>query len=317
LSTARTSQFFDIEPRFLRRVAAFTLLAATSHVIAQSPNSTPAALATPSSPTLEARLESSSSSATTSLPDAPSARFSVSSSSAEDQSTDPQNSRPPQPGQPSTSIKSPEVEHHWYGLGNGDAVRAAHMASTTDKYVLPGQLAPKLTTGDKVELGLVHGVSPYAVLGWFVSSGYSHVINSSPNYGTDKGAYGERLGAAALRGFTEETFSDSVMAPIFHQDPRYYKLGPSHNVVVRSAYAVTRVLVTRSDEGKLAPNYSLVAGNLVASALTNAYYPEENRGLGQTAHTFGSAMGGAAFSYFASEFISGALEAAHLKAHHE
>lgn len=240
------------------------------------------------------------------LPDAPSA---LSSSSSSDTSLDdPQNQPPPQPGQPSTSVKSRR-----YGLGAHDSELASQMASTTDKFILPGQLAPKLTAGDKVELGLVHGISPYSVLGWLVSAGYSHVINSSPNYGVDKGAFGARLGSAALRGFTEETFSDSLMAPLLHEDPRYYKLGPGHNVAVRAAYAVSRAVITRTDDGRRAPNYSLVAGNLLAAGLTNAYYPDQNRGAGQTAKTFGAAMGGAAFSYVAAEFISGALEAVHLR----
>lgn len=249
------------------------------------------------------------------LPDAPSAISSSSSAAETSSEQDQQTPREPQPNQPSKSAQPAEVERHWYGLGNGDADRASKMADTTDKYILPGQLAPKLTAGDKVELGLVHGVSAYSIAGWFVSAGYSHVINSRPNYGTDKGAFGERLGAAALRGYTEEVFSDSVMAPLLHQDPRYYKLGPSHNVAVRTAYAVSRVLVTRNDDGRLAPNYSLVAGNLMAASLTNAYYPQQDRGFKETAQTFGAAMGGAAFSYFASEFVSGALEAIHLKQH--
>jgi hypothetical protein len=137
------------------------------------------------------------------------------------------------------------------------------------------------------------------------------VINSSPNYGTDKGAFGERLGAAALRGYSDEVLKDSVMANVFHQDPRYYKMGPAHNVVVRTAYSISRVLVTRDDSGSLAPNYSLISGNLVGAALTNAYYPDVNRGFGQTARTFGSSMYGSAFSFFASEFLSGALESVH------
>jgi hypothetical protein len=199
-----------------------------------------------------------------------------------------------------------------FGFGS-DEERAKHAASTTDKYIFPNQLAPRLTASDKVQLGLIHGVSPYSVLGWFVSAGYSHVTDGTPNYGVDKGAFGERLGAAALRGYTEEVFTDSVMAPIFHQDPRYYKQGHSHTIVRRVAYAASRVVITRNDDGRSAPNYSLISGNLMAAALTNAYYPDVNRGLGQTAHTFGNAMLGAAASYLVSEFISGALEAVHLK----
>ena len=240
------------------------------------------------------------------LPDAPSALLSSLSRGG-------QSPQEPQPGQPSSSVKPKSAERRWFGLGGDDANRASHMASKSDKYILPGQLAPKLDPSDKLVFGLIHGVSAYGVAGWFVSSGYSHVLNTSPNYGTDKGAYGARLGTAALRGYSNEVLKDAVMANVFHQDPRYYKMGPAHNVAARTAYSVSRILVTRNDEGRLAPNYSLVGGNLLGAALTNAYYPDANRGLGQTARTFGSSMYGAAFSFFASEFLGGALEAVHFK----
>jgi hypothetical protein len=250
------------------------------------------------------------------LPDAPGIS---SSSDYDDQQT---NKRPipadqapqePQPGQPATSIKSQPVERGIFGLGYSDAYRASHEASTTEKYILPGQLAPKLDVGDKIELGFIHGISLYSAAGWVVSSGYSHIVNTTPNYGTDSGAYGQRLGAAALRGYSDEVLRDSVMANVFHQDPRYYKMGPRHNVVVRTLYSTSRIFVTRGDDGSLQPNYSLIAGNAMGAALTNAYYPDVNRGFGQTMETFGTSMYGSAFSFFAAEFLSGALEAAHLK----
>jgi hypothetical protein len=251
------------------------------------------------------------------LPDAPSALFapagSSSSADSDAQDQNPQVPLPPQPGQPSTSVKPVPVERGIFGLGYSDAYRASHEASTTDKYILPGQLAPKLDRGDKIELGLIHGVSAYSILGWFTSAGYSHVINTTPNYGTDSGAFGQRLGASALRSYSTEILKDSVAANVFHQDPRYYKMGPRKNVAIRTIYAVTRTLVTRGDDGKLAPNYSLLAGNAVGAALTNAYYPNVDRGFDQTAKTFGSAMYGSAFSFFAAEFLSGALEAVHLR----
>ena len=260
------------------------------------------------------------------LPEAPSALLYTSSESAGESSSspqvanplpntpDPQVPVPPQPGQPSTSVKPVPVERGIFGLGYSDAYRASHEASTTDKYILPGQVAPRLTTGDKVELGFIHGISAYGTLGWLVSAGYSHVINTTPNYGTDSGAFGERLGAAALRGYSGEVLKDSLFANVFHQDPRYYKMGPRKNVVVRSLYSVTRTLVTRGDDGTLQPNYHLLAGNAVGAALTNAYYPNVDRGFGQTGKTFASSMYGSAFSFFAAEFLSGALEAVHLKA---
>jgi hypothetical protein len=298
LSTARTFIFFQFHTGLLFKAAAFTLLATTPFAFAQNKEVSGAT---------QSAVPNDEVASSSSLPDAP-------SSSLFDQNQ--QIPIEPQPGQPAKTVKPPEAERGLFGLGYSDSYRASHEASPTDKYILPGQLAPKLTTGDKVELGFIHGISAYATLGWIVSAGYSQIIDTTPNYGVDKGAYGERLGAAALRGYSDEVLRDSLMANVFHQDPRYYKMGPRHNVATRTLYAVSRVVVTRGDDGRLAPNYSMIAGNAVGAGLTNAYYPDVNRGFHQTAKTFEASMYGSAFSFFAAEFLSGALEAVHLKASH-
>ena len=55
-----------------------------------------------------------------------------------------------------------------------------------------------------VRMGFEDTFSLTAVAGWFSSAGWSHWMNSAPNYGTDRGAFGERLGAAALENSSED-----------------------------------------------------------------------------------------------------------------
>jgi hypothetical protein len=183
------------------------------------------------------------------------------------------------------------------GLGSTTAE-----ASHTQKYLEPGQVAPTLSANDKVLLGLRDAFSLFSATGWFASAGYEQLVNGSPNYGTDRGAFGQRLGAAAVRDVTEGVFCDSVMSPILREDPRYYRLGPTHNFFVRAIYAATRPIITRTDGGHISPNLALIAGNAGGSALTNAYYPQLNRGFTQTAETFGGSMGGSALGDLVSEF---------------
>jgi hypothetical protein len=176
-------------------------------------------------------------------------------------------------------------------------------ASHTTKFIEPGQDAPVLTTGDKVALGLRDAVSPFAIVGWFASAGYEQALNGSPNYGTDRGAFGQRLGAAALRDISEGIFSDSVMSAAFHEDPRYYRMGPSHNFFARLAYASTRPILSRTDSGHGTPNFALLTGTLAGSALASAYYPPVNRGAAQTFATFGGSLGGSAIGDVVGEFL--------------
>ena len=59
------------------------------------------------------------------------------------------------------------------------------------------------------------------------AAGYEHLTNvdKAPTTATDRGAFGQLRGAGALRAITEDAFSESVFAPIFHEDPRYYRMG--------------------------------------------------------------------------------------------
>lgn len=188
-----------------------------------------------------------------------------------------------------------------------------HFAMRTDITIEPGQSAPRLTAQDKVSLGLEQSFTLFSAVGWIASAGYSHVTNGSPNYGTDSGAFGERLGATALRSTTQNIFSNAVFAPIFHDDPRYYKLGRSHKLIERVVHSVIRPLVGRSDDGRTRPNYSLLSGNLAGAILTNAYYPKPNRGVTETMETFGASLSGSAVGYVVTEFLDDALELVHLK----
>jgi hypothetical protein len=141
----------------------------------------------------------------------------------------------------------------------------------------------------------------------------SQVTDSSPNFGTDSGAYGERLGAISLRIISQNIIGHAVFAPVFHDDPRYYKMGSGHSIVERGLYAATRTLITRSDDGRARPNYSLLSGNLAAATLTNAYYPRVNQGVAETANTFGTSIGGSAVGFVVTEFLDDVLRLAHLQ----
>ena len=94
-----------------------------------------------------------------------------------------------------------------------------------------------MTVSDKVKGGLKNSVSLFSMTGWLASAGYEQLTNGSPNYGTDAGAFGQRLGIGAIHGISNGVFSNSLFAPIFHEDPRYYVMGPGHPFLKRLVYA--------------------------------------------------------------------------------
>jgi len=188
------------------------------------------------------------------------------------------------------------------------------LAPIYNKYIEPSQRAQPLTgVGRKFLFGADQIVSPYFFVAVVGSATYEQATNGSPNYGTNGGAYGQRLGAAAIRDASQSIFTDGLMPAVFHQDPRYYVRGKSHNAFARGTYAVSRVFITKTDDGANAPNYSLFAGHAATSILQNAYYPDVNHGVEETAKGFASSFAGAALSNTVREFFPDLLHLVHLE----
>lgn len=206
------------------------------------------------------------------------------------------------------------ADSHFDSRPTTQAAPQRNAASRWSTVIAPGQQAPSLTGKDKFLMGARDSIAPMSMAGWVISASWSHLLDNSPNYGTDKGAFGQRLGAAAIRGISEDVFSKSIMDPVFHEDPRYYRMGRrGHSLTQRALYAATRVFITRSDSGRETANLALLTGDLAASALTNAYYPARNRTARRTILTYGSSLGGAALGFGVNEFLDDALELVHLK----
>jgi hypothetical protein len=232
------------------------------------------------------------------LPDSPGSLFSASADTA-DTTADPTPNLDDPQAIPRNSAPPP----------NARTRHSAYLAMT----IAPNEIAEPMSIHHKVVGGLKNSVSLFSMTGWVASAGWTQLTNGSPNYGTDKGAFGQRLGAAAIRNISEGVFSRSLFAPVFREDPRYYIMGRGNNFFKRTIYAATRTIVTRTDSGHATPNFALLAGNAAGAALTATYYPAKNTTSGEVAKTFGTSVGGSAVGFIVTEFIADALEYAHLR----
>ena len=172
------------------------------------------------------------------------------------------------------------------------------------KFILPNQRAQNLAPHDKMLIALEDVYSPLNFGGIIAAAGYEQLRNGQPNYGTDRGAFGERLGAAGIRDTAQGVFTDGVYAPLLHEDPRYYVEGSQFSLLHRALYAVTRPVITRSDSGHATINGALLLGYVSATALNNAYYPSVNRNVRDNAEAFAGSLGGSALGFFLTEFTS-------------
>lgn len=208
---------------------------------------------------------------------------------------------------------APEPQLHPLNAPPQTPAQAAHIAPLYTTTVPAGFQARPLTARNKVILGLRDSVSLESFAAMALSSGYSHLTDGQPNFGVNSKAYAQRLGSAAVRETSQNIFSESIMAPLLHEDPRYYVKGPNYGLVKRTLYAVTRPLITKTDAGNTSINGALLIGYAGAAALTPTYYPPINRNFHDVASTFGASVGGAALGDFVSEFTDDVLTALHLK----
>jgi len=287
-----------ISPVIRFRIAAVATIAALVALFAVSAHSQVAGAPSAASPqafAAEARETSPFAAMSESFPDsavdsAPSSRIDFSSS----------NEAPafPMPAQTASGAKNTST---------------APVARIHQKYIPAGTVGQPLTARDKFFVGVHDLYSPFSILGSVTSALYSHVTNGEPNYGTNLGAFGQQLGATVIRDSNEGFFADSLLDPLFHEDPRYFVEGPSYGFVHRVLYAGTRPIITRNDSGKNTLNAALLVGYAGASAISYSYYPQVNKNFRDTASTFGGSLGGAAVGFLVSEFSDQVLQALHLE----
>jgi hypothetical protein len=182
------------------------------------------------------------------------------------------------------------------------------------RVVQPYEAGQPLNSADKLKLSIMSRLTMSDVASTVFSAGWSQLRDSSPHYGTDSGAFGERLGALALKQTTQSIFNYGIYASLFHDDPRYYVMGRQRNVGVRALYSASRLVITQTDDGKAAINWPKFAGIASATALTEAYYPAQDRGLGSRTTAFGESLWTTILNNEIHEFIGDGLR---LMRHHQ
>ena len=168
-------------------------------------------------------------------------------------------------------------------------------------YVSYNQNAAPLTTKLKFELAAKVSFDPVTFFGVGIAAGAEQAGNH-PNYPQGWKGFGERYGAAYTNGFTDIMIGGAILPSLLHQDPRYFYQGTG-TTKSRVLHAVTNPFVTRGDNGQRQPNYSTIGGDLASAAISNAYYPESNRGVGLFLGNFLIATGQRAAANLAQEFI--------------
>lgn len=162
-----------------------------------------------------------------------------------------------------------------------------------------------LTAKMKFQLALRTSVDPISaagVLGW----ASIRQASGNLNYGQGWGAYGKRVGVTAADSFSDIMIGGAILPSLLHQDPRYFYQGTG-TTGSRIRHAMLSPFIARGDNGRWQPNYSSIGGDLAASALSNLYYPQANRGAGLMFGNFAIGTAERIGASLAQEFVIGKL----------
>jgi hypothetical protein len=141
--------------------------------------------------------------------------------------------------------------------------------------------AAPLTKGQKMHLAFKSATDPVEFLGASVQAAGQYNVGQFAGYGYGFSGYSKRFAAAYGDGAIARVIGSGILPAVLHQDPRYFYKG-SGTKKSRTLYAITRALITRGDDGKPQPNYSHIGGAFLGGAISNAYHPHADRGVGLT-----------------------------------
>ena len=176
-------------------------------------------------------------------------------------------------------------------------------------YALPNFLtlenaaqATPLTAAEKFKVTTRSSFDPVNFVWHAALAGIGQAENSEAGYGQGAAGYAKRFAAHFADGTIENFTTEAIFPSLFHQDPRYFQSGKG-GIRRRTVYALSRIVLTRSDSGQSQFNYSEILGSATAAGIsTYSYHPRGDRNLLNAASVWGSEVGYDALNYWIKEF---------------
>jgi len=138
------------------------------------------------------------------------------------------------------------------------------------------QTLPPLSSREKLKLTLQDSFDYSSFVFVGILAGISQAEDSYPEFHGGAPAYARYYWHSYADTLNGNLMTEFVVPSATREDPRYYTLGRG-GFVKRTGYSVTRLLVTRSDQGGQVPNFSEIVGNGAAAGISGLYYPARYR----------------------------------------
>ena len=167
--------------------------------------------------------------------------------------------------------------------------------------VYDSEHAVPLTTKLKFQMASRVSIDPVSILGAATLAGINQA-GDTPDYQQGALGYAQRFGAVYADGVTDIMFGGAILPSLLHQDPRYFYQGTG-TVKSRLMHAMSAPFICRGDNGKNQINISSMGGDLISASISNAYYPESNRGASFVFTSFVISTGEREVSSLVQEFL--------------
>jgi len=142
----------------------------------------------------------------------------------------------------------------------------------------------------KFNLFVDQSIAPFHFVTSAAGAGIDQARNALPGYGQGMSGYGTRFGSSLATTTSNSFFGTFVLSSMLRRDPRYFVTlhgGFGHRV----AYALSRIVVGRTDDGKLGVNWPGMIAPLLAESLANSYLPVKEQTAGRTLQRYGLRIG--------------------------
>jgi hypothetical protein len=197
---------------------------------------------------------------------------------------------PATPADAATQPGQPPVQEDKRILGVLPNYRTAEMPKVYTP--IPVSYKMKIAVKDSFDYPLMGVAAIYA--------SFYQLFDSHPQFGQGIQGYAKRLGTSYTDQIVGNMLAEGVLPSLFHEDPRYFRMNegkPSKRLL----YAISRIVITRTDSGGKSFNFAEVMGNGIAAGVGLSYY-SDNRHIGDYLQNWGTQLGTDALSQVLKEF---------------
>jgi len=130
-----------------------------------------------------------------------------------------------------------------------------------------------LTAAEKFKLASQDSFDRGTVALALLFGGEAQLTNSNRAFGQGAAGFARYFGASYGDFVIGDYMTEAIFPALLRQDPRYFRRGTGSGWS-RIGYAIEQIFWTHRDSGGTQFNYSEVAGNSAAAAISTAYYAD-------------------------------------------